>query len=205
MEQMTIQEALNYCLENPEGLSAEELLSKFPEYQEELASLLGLVASVGTLAAPSVPADRRAAMKARLMAAAAARAPRVVEAVPVVPVAPRPIDSPPPAGRPARAALPWFLSPAWIVASAAIVLVALSWWLSAGSLPDSPFYNVKLAAENIMLNLSGSDADKVQAHANLADSRLYDLRAMQKKGELAQAQPAFDNYQSYLENLTTLW
>src|SRR6476646_1697318 len=88
MDEMTIQDALDYCLENPEGLSAEELLSRFPEYREELASLLGFAAGLGSLEPPAVPVARRAAMKARLMDAAAGRpAIEAAAAAPTVPIA----------------------------------------------------------------------------------------------------------------------
>ncbi len=209
MERITIQEALDFCLENPEGSSVEELLVRFPEYRVELASLLGLAASVASLTAPTVPADRREAMKARLMVTAAAQAsqPEEATAVSVAPAAPVPAERPSSVDRRPRQrpALPWFLRPGWVVAAAAILLVAFTWWSSAHSLPDSPFYSIKLASENIALNLAGSDEDKAQGNIKLANSRLYDLRTMGQMDNLAEAQPAFDNYSSHLENSVTIW
>ncbi len=215
MEQMTIQEALDFCLENPEGLSQEELLARFPGYRVELASLLGLATGIKSLAVPSVPPDRREAMKARLLSAASAQPsqPReavtvsVAPAVPAVPIASVPaeqLSSVDLRQRPHRA-LPWYLSPGWVVAAAAILLVAFTWWSSAGSLPGSPFYGIKLASENISLSLAGSDVARAQENIRLANNRLYDLRTMEQRGSLAASQPALDNYSAHLDNSVTLW
>src|SRR4051812_16387667 len=196
MDEMTIQDALDYCLENPEGLSAEELLSRFPEYREELASLLGFAAGLGALEPPAVPAARRAAMKARLMEAAAGRP--AIEAAAAAPTVPVQTLARPSAvvGQPstvhARRSLPWFLKPGWVVAAAALVVIAFVWWSAANALPDSPFYGVRLASESFTLGLSSSDVDKTRGRIALANNRLYDLRAMQQRGKLSQAQAAFD-------------
>jgi hypothetical protein len=213
MERATIQDALDYCLENPEGLTVEELLARFPEYREELGSLLGLAATIITSTGPAVPAQRREAMKARLMQAASAQSGRAaqispaVEDAPSIPVSPAPVHRPPSTVKvlPARRALPWFLRPGWVVAAAALLLVALTWWSSVGALPDSPFYGVRLASESVALSLAGSDADRTRVRLGLANNRLYDLRAMQERGKLAQAQPAFDSYSSNLDNSVKMW
>src|SRR5215210_273118 len=74
MAKVTIQDALDYCLGNPDGLSVEQLLAKFPEYRDELQPLLVLSANIVPLEPPPVPVERRMAMKQRLMDAAAASA-----------------------------------------------------------------------------------------------------------------------------------
>src|SRR3954452_17236300 len=70
----TIEEILDYCLANPEGLSTQQLLDKFPEHSERLQYLLAVAAGIPDLVAsvPSVPPDRKVAMRQRLMAAAEA-------------------------------------------------------------------------------------------------------------------------------------
>src|SRR4029453_8045135 len=98
-------------------------------------------------------------------------------------------------GRP----LPWFLKPGWVAAAAALLLIAFVWWASANALPDSPFYGVRLASESFTLGLTGSDVDKTRARIGLANNRLYDLRAMQARGKLAQSKAAFDSYSSNLK------
>ena len=70
MEHISKQEALDYCLANPDNLSAAELLARFPAYQEELQPLLALGDLLRQAPAPAVPPDRRAAMRRRLLAAA---------------------------------------------------------------------------------------------------------------------------------------
>jgi hypothetical protein len=215
MEQVTIQEALDFCLENPEGLSQEELLASFPDYRAELASLLDLATGVKSLPVSAVPADRRAAMKAWLMAAAAAQPSQPREAatvsvppdLPAVPVLAVPADQASPMDlRPEpRRLVPWYLRPGWIVAAAAILLIAFTWWSSGGSLPGSPFYSIKLASENVALSLAGSDEARAQENIKLANNRLYDLRTMEQRGSLAAAQPAVDNYSSHLDNSVAIW
>src|SRR6266568_87544 len=214
MERATIQDALDYCLENPEGLRAEELLNRFPQYREELAPLLGLAAGIATAtgpAMPAVPAGRREALKARLMGAAAAQAAQAVstspvaQAAPTVAMNPAQVSRPLSAVAPRRRAVPWFLRPGWAVAAAILLLIGFAWWSSAGALPDSPFYGVKLASESISLSLAGSDADRVQVRLGLANNRLYDLRAMQERRKLAQAQPAFDNYLANINISVKIW
>ncbi|HET6262612.1 MAG TPA: hypothetical protein VFG99_10310, partial [Chloroflexia bacterium] len=83
MERAGIQDALEYCLANPDNLGAEELLGRFPEYREELGPLLVLSRSI-EVAPPAVPVERRAAMKRRLMQVAAAQ--QVVAQAQTVPV-----------------------------------------------------------------------------------------------------------------------
>src|SRR5690242_2957286 len=112
MKKVTIQEALNYCLDNPDNLSSQDLLSKFPEYREELEPLLGLGTSIAAVTLPPVAPERRSAMKQRLLAAAEA-SPRV----------PQPSYASPqkPAARPVAATyrrkwwqgLSWAARPAW--------------------------------------------------------------------------------------------
>src|SRR5881394_896124 len=69
-KKFTIEDALDYCLLNPDGLSDEQLLAKFPQYREQLYPLLVRASSVRSVAPPSVPMERMAAMKQRIMEAA---------------------------------------------------------------------------------------------------------------------------------------
>jgi hypothetical protein len=192
MESISLQEALRYCLENPDGLSSNELLGRFPQYREELEPLLDLDSRIKSALPVSMPSDRKAAMRQRLRNAAVAR--RVQDAVST--------------GRSTeqseRARTPW-LQRRLAGALASIVLVALVWWLSATSLPDSIFYPVKLTTENTLLGLSGNPTDLMRGHINLANVRLLDIRTMQGIGKLAQAVPAFDNYDYHLRNCLQLW
>ncbi|HET9492989.1 MAG TPA: DUF5667 domain-containing protein [Chloroflexia bacterium] len=214
MEPLSIQDALDYCLENPDGLSAHELLEAFPQFREDLAPLLGLTAAIES-APPPVPADRRAAMKARIVTAASQIRP------PQSPARPTPIAAPvvPPVQAPARPRIsgpipldaytkkraPLLLRPGFLTAVAAALIIAFVWWSARGALPDSPFYNVRIASENIAINFAGSDENQVRAHLDAATSRLYDLREMQTRGKLSEAQEAVVNYEEHLTGAETLW
>lgn len=199
MAKVTIQDALDYCLENPEGLSAEELLGKFPDYREELAPMLGLAARVMELDAPTVPATRRASMKARLVAQAGygqrtTNDERPTSSKPVV------------AGHHSSAVRRRrSLWPTWVVGAAAALLLVFIWWSAANALPDNPFYGIKLASESVRVDLQSSNLDKTRAHIGLANMRLYDLRAMQEQGRLAHAAAAFDSYAANLDSSEQLW
>ncbi len=87
----------------------------------------------------------------------------------------------------------------------AALLLVFVWWSASGALPDSPFYNVKLASESVGLTFAGSVVDKARTHIGRANDRLYDLRIMQGRERLADSQPAFDNYSYNLDGATKLW
>ncbi|MEO5952139.1 MAG: DUF5667 domain-containing protein, partial [Chloroflexia bacterium] len=194
MSNLSIQEALDYCLENPDGLSVQQLLDRFPQYRVELSDMLGLANELTAITTPPVLPERREAMKSRIMMAAQARA---NAAKPT-----RPITQAKPA-RPAKP-LPWFLRPGWVTAAAAIVILMFVWWSADRALPDSPFYNVKLASENIMLNITGQPVDKAILDTNIANARLYDLRTMQQIDKLAQAAPALESYSIRVSEANTI-
>ena len=194
MGNISVQEALDYCLTNPDGLGAEELLAKFPEYREELQPLLALSATLVQVAGeepPPVPAERRAAMKARLHTAAT----QIPQSA---------IRNPQPAIE--RKAWWWTIlrRPALAAGAMATIAVIFLWWASAGALPDSPFYGIKIASENFMLNLAGDEARKARAHLDLADARLNDIRVMQGKDRLGAAGPAIDNYDYHISQCAAL-
>jgi hypothetical protein len=71
VEPLIPEEALEYCLQNPDALTTEQLLAKFPHYARELAQLLALDQQLkGALpgAAPSISLDK---VKARLLSSLA--------------------------------------------------------------------------------------------------------------------------------------
>ncbi|MDQ6695528.1 MAG: DUF5667 domain-containing protein, partial [Chloroflexota bacterium] len=193
---MSVQDALDYCLANPDGLSVEGLLAKFPAFSAELQPLLTLGITIQRATPPPVPADRRSAMQARLLDAAthqqAARALPTAQAS----AAPR---------RAFSLNLSWLMRPTWAVVAVALLLFGGVWTASANSLPDSPFYGVRLAGERLVLAMPGSASDKVQRHVSLADIRLADIQAMQEQDKLNLAGPAFSNYYEQLNSGMTIW
>ncbi len=200
MARATVQEALDYCLANPDGLSAEELLNRFPEYRDELQPLLAISADLAGITPPPVPADRRASMRQRLMAAASAQ--QVTQPVPVTLARSQPAKS---GQSPTPRFVAWLRRPAFAIAVVIILLLGSAWSASANSLPDSPFYGVKLNSENLLLNFASSAADKVREHIDLANVRLSDLQTMQNRNRLAEAGPAFTNYNYHLSNGISIW
>ena len=200
MDRVTVQDALEYCLANPDNLSAQELADRFPEYREELEPLLALAASVHSTV-PSVAPDRRAAMKSRLMQAAAAQ--QATQPVSVATAAQPKIQ-------PQRKtwAFPWqswVRRPAFAVALVVLLLIGTVWQASASSLPDSPFYGVKLTSENLLLNFADGPVGKVTQNIALANARLSDLSVMNSSHKLASAGVAFTNYDQHLDSGVTLW
>jgi hypothetical protein len=197
---VTAQDALEYCLENPDGLGVEEMLKRFPEYREELQQLLALSSQIQEITPPPVPAERRAAMKSRLMEAAAAgqRATQVAQVQPARNVITQ---------RERKPSWTWaFLRrPLFAAGAMAVLVVGLLWWGAATSLPDSPFYNIKLASENFMLNFVGGTEEKARAHLALTNSRLADIQEMEKRGKLGAAGSAIANYKEHMDASVVLW
>ncbi|MDQ5827459.1 MAG: DUF5667 domain-containing protein, partial [Chloroflexota bacterium] len=222
MDDETLQDALDYCLFNPDELEMEELLAKFPESREELVPLLALCGLISE-AVPPVPQERREAIKGRIQDAALARQQAMIASgnghhegavaatLPVVTVEPEPAPQPVTQpvrlpgkvrveeNRPRRSFLAdWFRRPAFAAAAFAALMLAFIWGLSASSLPDSPFYNVKLLGESIALNVQTSPEGQLLKHDELANIRLREIEEMERRGKLAEAGGAFANYAEHL-------
>ncbi len=222
MDDETLQDALDYCLNNPEGLETEELLEKFPESRDELVPLLVLCGLIDE-AVPPVPQERKDAIKGRILEAAVSRQQAmlatanghqegaVAATLPLVTVeheAPtQPVAQP--ARVPARMRveedrprrnllLDWFRRPVFAAAAFAALLLAFIWGLSASALPDSPFYSVKLLGESIAVNVQTSPEARVLKHTELANIRLREIDEMERGGRLAQAGRAFSDYADHL-------
>ena len=100
---------------------------------------------------------------------------------------------------------PLLLRPGFLTAVAAALILAFVWWSSRDALPDSPLYNMRIASENIAINFAGSDANQAAGHLNAATSRLYDLREMQERDKLPEAQEAVIDYEKHLSSAEALW
>jgi hypothetical protein len=196
MEPSSLEQALKYCLENPDNLSTRQLLDKFPEHREELEPLLAFDTRLKDALTGSIPAESKAAMKQRLVNVAVARQ---MEAQGKERPADVPVSQPQGASR-----APWWRSRLTAAAAAALV-IALVWWLSATSLPDSIFYPAKLTTENALLNLAPGPTGLMEGHINLANVRLGDIATMRTLDRLAQAVPAFDNYDYHVGACLGLW
>ncbi|HYO49718.1 MAG TPA: DUF5667 domain-containing protein [Chloroflexia bacterium] len=206
MERAGIQDALEYCLANPDNLGAEELLGRFPEYREELEPLLRISRSIQGVEPPPVPVERRSAMKHRLMQAAAERqmaAQAQTASITPVPVRKQPTLKVHTQKRGWK--LPFFSRAGWALAGAMALMVLFIWWSAARALPNSPFYSVKLASENFALNLANSPEEKVRRHVDLANARLFDLETMRNMGKLGDAGAAVEDCKYHLTAGSMLW
>lgn len=201
MEPSTPEEVFRYCLENPDQLSAEQLLDKFPPYREELRALLDLDRRMVDTLPHAMPDGSREAIRQRLLSSVPNQQPAPPKPSPqraawggktIAPSSPLPQRK------------PWARRSAWAFAGVA-ALVALLWYFSGSALPDSPLYGVKLATEDGLLTFAGGSGGLVRTHVELANVRLYDLRAMQVSGRLAQASPAFSSYSRHLGSGTQTW
>ncbi|HEY0072303.1 MAG TPA: DUF5667 domain-containing protein, partial [Chloroflexia bacterium] len=218
MDDETLQEALEYCLDNPEGLETEELLDKFPESREELVPLLALCGLISE-AVPPVPQERKEAIKGRIMAAAVARQQAMAgtqnghydsslaATVAIEPQPPAQPARPAPVPRkfriekerPARGFIfDWLKRPTFAAAAFAALLLAFVWALSASAMPDSPFYTVRLMGESIAVNLQTSPEARVLKHDELANIRLREIDEMARQHKLSQAGQALSDYAEHL-------
>jgi hypothetical protein len=195
MEQASFEEALQYSLENPDNLSISELLDRFPQYREELESLLALDARLKSDLPRGMRPSSKEMMKRRLMEKVAAQ-----RTWP-------PSDAARVGQQPAQGAAPSF--PRWrrpvLVLVVVSMLVGLLWWGAAPSLPGSPLYPLKLSTENVLLNLANGPIAVLRGHINLANVRLVDISTMQARKALADAGPAFENYNYHMGESLNLW
>lgn len=73
------------------------------------------------------------------------------------------------------------------------------------SMPDNPLYSVKLAVEQMQLNLTFSDLGKANLHAEFADIRISEIISMAQKGDTGQVMAGIDllgNHFAMIANLT---
>ncbi len=190
-----VEEALDYCLQNPGNLSVNELLDKFPEYQEQIEPLLVLAANLNTIQTPYIPLERRAAMKGRLLAASERRNAARQATTPL------PVIIPPIKHAPRRKALGWLTlwqRTAWASGTAIALALVFVWWAAAHSLPDSPFYDVKLSSERLVVDFTPNAAARLRAHIDMANARLDDTKTMVSQGKLDKTGKALDNYSEHI-------
>ncbi len=80
---------------------------------------------------------------------------------------------------------PAFVRPALAVMLAAIVLLAGAGSAAAGSLPGDPGFGLKRAIEDLQVNLTFDDVQRVQLLAQLADRRLAELQQVADREDRA--------------------
>jgi hypothetical protein len=98
----------------------------------------------------------------------------------------------------------WRWQSAWSIAVIAVLIVIFAGGgtiaAAGNSMPDSPLYSIKIAAEKVELALTPSDIGKAELNARLADRRVTEINYMAVKGNTHEvqilAQHLNDNFQN---------
>lgn len=165
------------------GGSIEECLAAFPEYAGELRPLLetALEASRACQVTPSPEFKARARYQFRMALNEAAAAPK-------------------------RSWLGWV--PRWAPVTAIIVAVLGAGGgtvaAAGGSMPDSPLYRVKMAAEQVQLGLTHSNEARTQLAMDLAERRVVEIAYMANKGDVKVIEDITEQLDRRLGELTGL-
>lgn len=177
-----------------EGWSVEQCLDASSEYREVLEPLLSLGVEMHTCLAPeSARAEFRQNARKRIMnqmrARVIARRDRRQEYT--------------------RRRSRWYLRPAYILTSLALVLALLISGFgvvqaSASSLPGDALYEVKLAGEWLALTLSLSAAGDQELLAEFAEERLEEAEALIAQNRLEDVPEALEGFESRWSELEVL-
>lgn len=96
----------------------------------------------------------------------------------------------------------------WAVALATMLVVLLAGggtvYAAAGSMPDSPLYNVKIATEQVQLALTFSKLGKAEVNARLADKRVAEIVYLAEADKPEKIATITQNMNNHLNNISTL-
>jgi len=179
---------LDECLQRMlvDGESPEECLAAYPQHADELKPLLITAFSAKQTADSLEPRPEfKASARYQFRTALQEAAPRKTR-----------------------------LFPAWRFRWAT-ALTAILFMLMAGSglvvasgtsMPDNPLYSVKLAVEQMQLNLTFSDLGKANLYAKFSDRRVSEIMHMAQKGDASRVMAGTDllgNQLAMISNLIT--
>jgi len=149
---------LDECLERllVKNETVEQCLRSFPQYSNELKSLLETALATRRMSAVRPAPDFRDRARQQFKS--------VLQET----------------GRKKnRVAFDWSWQPRWATAVAIVLVLSLvgggTVAAASGSMPDSPLYGVKLATEQVQLALASSELGKAELHARLADKRVTEI------------------------------
>lgn len=175
---------LDECLERlAEGETLEQCLQSYPEQAAQLEPLLRMAQEVKRVSAisprPEFKARARYEFRSEVQAATT------------------------------KKSLPLFgLRPRWVTAAMIISILLLSGGGAAlaanDSMPDSPLYPVKLAAEQVQLTLTRSEIGKAEVYIMLADRRVAEIIYMAGKGDAQQVEALTQRLDKRLKLLARL-
>ncbi len=185
IESKKLENALNECVEMlARGQTIGQCLERFPEYRNDLESLLQTVAAVRKAAAvePSPEFRQRARFQLDNMMRESAEKKR--RAFPV------------------WAWQPWATAVA--VCIAVLVVGGGTLFAAARSMPDQPLYAVKLAAENVRVALTPSALGKAEVYTELADKRVAEIAYMAEKSNAREIEETSRLLDSQLASIASL-
>ena len=176
-----------------DGWSVEQCLDAYPEYREVLGPLLTLGEQMHAYLAPHPP-DPEFANNAgiRLQNRLGSRRKRAS-------------SNKIPSGRQSR----WFLRPAYVLASVALVITLLASGVgvvgaSASSLPGDTLYGVKLAREQLALTFSLTPGGDQALLTRYAEERLEEADALLAQDRLDDLPTALEGFESAVGRLESL-
>jgi hypothetical protein len=162
--------------------TVDQCLERYPEYAAELKPLLITAVSIEKALDVKPSPEFKARARYQLQLKMAGPAPK-------------------------RASI-WSLQPKWVVATMAVMVVFL---MSGGtvlaansSMPGSPLYSIKIASENISLQLAGSDIKKAEIYAAIAERRVDEMVYVVENGKTAYAENIAIKYDDTLIAMNAL-
>jgi len=110
------------------------------------------------------------------------------------------------ASRESRPVFSWRFRWATAVATVLILLLANGGMVAAamGSMPDEPLYPVKLAVEQLQLNLTTSPLDKAKLYAELSDRRVTEIIHLAQEGKAGLAEVVTQRLDNQLAMIASL-
>jgi hypothetical protein len=175
---------LDECLERLfSGEALEQCLQRYPEQAAQLEPLLRMAQSVREASAIQPRSEFKA--KARYEFRSALQAAASKKKLPLFGWRPR-------------------LVTALMVTSICLLAGGGTAVAATRSMPDSPFYPVKLATEQIQVRLATSDEDKARLYVTLADKRVAEIIYLADKGDAQRIDSTTQRLDDHLVMLTDL-
>ena len=187
MSKVNLEDILDESLDRiADGETVEDCVAAYPEHAQALLPLLeaALALRQEVASAPFRPAAKARSLQ-RLLSSVEDRQPSRRRWFTVMP----------PISRPVGVAL----------ASLVVVLVAAGWTTSAASntVPGDPLYWVKGVKESAMLKIPRSDVAQAQVHADLARTRVQEMRRLVASGRVQEAELLLARLDHHLSELAT--
>ena len=178
--------ALNDCLERllVRGETIEHCLASYPTLADKLEPLIRTAVAAGQAAAIEPRPEFKVRARYQLLTALQETA----------------------APRKRLFALPQRFRWATAVTMVLVMMLASGGMVAAssGSMPDNPLYPVKLAVEQLRLNLTASPLEKAELYAEFSDRRAMEIVNMAQKGKVTLAELVTERLDNNLRMMASL-